>query len=108
MVSIMKFYKVLFTTLVPLIAFGQNPAPQNGEMPMPIYKVEVVSRSVAAVSYRNRSGWTKIDFQGTVLAPQAKGTAEVNSRLGHMEVKVDMKGLPAANSYGDYARRPCR
>jgi outer membrane protein OmpA-like peptidoglycan-associated protein len=69
-------------------------------MPMPIYKVEVVSRSVAAVSYRNRSGWTKIDFQGTVLAPQAKGTAEVNSRLGHMEIKVDVKGLPAARSFG--------
>jgi outer membrane protein OmpA-like peptidoglycan-associated protein len=96
----MKFCKVFLAFLVPFIAFGQNPVPQNGDMPMPIYKVEVVSRSVAAVSYRNRSGWTKIDFQGTVLAPQAKGTAEVNSRLGHMEVKVDMKGLPAANSYG--------
>jgi outer membrane protein OmpA-like peptidoglycan-associated protein len=96
----MKFHIVFLATLVPFIALGQNPAPQNGDMPMPIYKVEVVSRSVAAVSYRNRSGWTKIDFQGTVLAPQAKGTAEVNSRLGHMEIKVDVKGLPAATSYG--------
>jgi hypothetical protein len=67
---------------------------------MPIFKVEVVSRSIAAVSYRNRSGWTKVDLQGTSLAPQAKGSAEVNSRLGHMEIKVGVKDLPAANSYG--------
>ena len=67
---------------------------------MPIFKVEVVSRSIAAVSYRNRSGWTKVDLQGTALAPQAKGSAEVNSRLGHMEIKLNVKDLPAANSYG--------
>jgi outer membrane protein OmpA-like peptidoglycan-associated protein len=75
---------------------GQN-APGG---PNPIFRVQVVSRSIQAVSYRNRSGWTKIDFQGTSLAPQAKGTAEVNSRLGHMEIKVDVKKLPAASSFG--------
>lgn len=52
------------------------------------------------MSYRNRSGWTKVDFQGTSIAPQAKGTADVNSRLGHMEIKVDVKGLPAASTFG--------
>jgi outer membrane protein OmpA-like peptidoglycan-associated protein len=73
----------------------QNPPGAN-----PIFRVQVVSRSVAAVSYRNRSGWTKIDFQGTSLAPQAKGSAEVNSRLGHMEIKFNVKNLPAASSFG--------
>jgi len=68
--------------------------------PNPIFKVEVVSRSIQAVSYRNRSGWTKIDFQGTSLAPQSKGTAEVNSRLGHMEIKLDVKKLPAPTNFG--------
>lgn len=66
----------------------------------PIFKVEVVSRNIQAVSYRNHSGWTKIDFQGTSLAPKAKGTADINSRLGHMEVKVDVKDLPAARNFG--------
>jgi outer membrane protein OmpA-like peptidoglycan-associated protein len=66
----------------------------------PIFKVEVVSRSIAAISYRNRSGSTKVDFQGTSLAPTAKGKAEVTSRLGHTEVKIEVKGLPAARQFG--------
>ena len=100
LVPIMKAYTCFLATLLPLIALGQTPAPQTGDTQVPIFKVEVVSRSIAAVSYRNRSGGTKIDFQGTSLAPQAKGTAEVNSRLGHMDIKVSMKDLPAANSFG--------
>jgi outer membrane protein OmpA-like peptidoglycan-associated protein len=75
-----------------------RPANSNGQVP--IFKVQVVSRSIQAVSYRNRSGWTKVDFQGTSLAPQAQGHADVNSRLGHMEVKLDVKHLPAARTFG--------
>jgi hypothetical protein len=74
-----------------------QPAPAGN---VPIFRVQVVSRSIQAVSYRNRSGWTKIDFQGTSLAPQARGTADVNGRTGHMEIKLDVKGLPAARSFG--------
>jgi outer membrane protein OmpA-like peptidoglycan-associated protein len=96
----MKAYICILTTLLPLIALGQTAAPQSAEQSVPIFKVEVVSRSIAAVSYRNRSGWTKVDFQGTALAPKSKGEAEVNSRLGHMEIKLNVKDLPAANSYG--------
>ncbi len=99
LVPIMKAYTSFCAILMPLLAFGQNPA-QTTEMPTPIFKVEVVSRSIQAVSYRNRSGWTKVDLQGTVLAPQAKGSAEVNSRLGHMEIKLNVRDLPSASSYG--------
>jgi outer membrane protein OmpA-like peptidoglycan-associated protein len=74
--------------------------PVNTNGPVPIFKVQVVSRSIQAVSYRNHSGWTKIDFQGTSLAPQAQGHADVNSRLGHMEIKLDVKHLPAARTFG--------
>lgn len=72
----------------------------NTNGPVPIFKVQVVSRSIQAVSYRNHSGWTKIDFQGTSLAPQATGSADVNSRLGHMEIKLNAKHLPAARQFG--------
>ena len=67
----MKVYLCFLATLLPLASFGQN-AGRTGDIPTPIFKVEVVSRSIAAVSYRNRSGWTKIDLTGTPLAPQAK------------------------------------
>lgn len=93
--------------LAPFALFAQEPNPTQTipqQTPpggsVPVYRVQVVSRNIQAVSYRNRSGWTKIDFQGTTLAPQAKGNAEVNSRLGHMEIKFEVKNLPAARNFG--------
>lgn len=87
-----------------LVAQEKNPTQSSDTGgptgPNPIFRVEVVSRSISAISYRNRSGWTKVDFQGTSIAPKAHGTAEVNSRLGNMEVKVDIRGLPAPATYG--------
>lgn len=66
----------------------------------PIFKVQVVSRSIAAVSYRNRSGWTKIDFSGTALAPKAHGEAEVGNQVGDTHIKVDIKDLPNPQQFG--------
>jgi outer membrane protein OmpA-like peptidoglycan-associated protein len=66
----------------------------------PIFRVQVVSRSVAAVSYRDRSGWTRVDFQGTSIAPQAKGSADVRGQLGHVEIKLDVRNLPAPRTFG--------
>ena len=99
LVPTMKVYTCFLVTLLPLVALGQNAA-QTPDTSTPIFKVEVVSRSISAVCYRNRSGWTKVDLQGTSLAPQAKGLAEVNSRLGHMEIRLNVKDLPAANAFG--------
>jgi len=80
-------------------AVGQKPA--VGPDGNPIFRVQVVSRSIAAVTYRDRSGWTKVDLQGTSLAPKAKGNANVRSQLGHMEVKFEIKNLPSARTFGD-------
>lgn len=66
----------------------------------PVFKVQVVSRTIKAVSYRNRSGWTRLDFQGTALAPKAKGSIDVNSRKGYIEVKASVRGLPPAVGFG--------
>lgn len=73
---------------------------ENAGNPNPIFRVQVVARDVPAVSYRNRSGWTKVDFQGTSLAPQAKGQAQVRSEAGYIRVKVDIKKLPSARTFG--------
>ncbi len=66
----------------------------------PIYRVTVVSRTTQAISYRHRSGWTKLDFKGTALAPEAKGTIDVNSRQGYIEVKAKMSKLQSATRFG--------
>ncbi len=80
---------------------NQNSDTQPANGANPIFRVQVVSRTIKAVSYRNRSGWTKVDFQGTALAPRAEGRADVNSRKGFMEVKTSVKRLPAASSFGN-------
>jgi hypothetical protein len=74
-------------------------APQAGG-DQPIFRVTVVERTTNAVSYRHRSGWTKVDLKGTPLAPDATGHADVNSRPGYIEVKTEMHKLLPASQYG--------
>ncbi len=76
-----------------------NPPPSAGE-PQPVFRVTVVERTTSAVSYRHRSGWTKVDLHGTPLAPQATGHADVNSRPGYIEIKTQMHHLESAQRYG--------
>jgi outer membrane protein OmpA-like peptidoglycan-associated protein len=100
-------YFLLYLAMATLFAQEPNPLQSVPQKPAqdsqgnPIFRVQVVSRSIAAVTYRDRSGWTKIDFQGTSLAPKAKGNAQVRSQPGYMQVKVDIKGLPAAQTFGE-------
>jgi outer membrane protein OmpA-like peptidoglycan-associated protein len=79
--------------------WAQAPPPQLNEAP-PIFRVTVVERTTNAVSYRHRSGWTKVDLHGTPLAPDATGHADVNSRPGYIEVKTEMHKLLPASQYG--------
>src|SRR5881227_3964494 len=67
---------------------------------MPIYRVNVVSRTAKAVNYRHRSGSTKVDFQGTALMPRAKGDARVDSKQGYLEIDAHMKDMEAPSKFG--------
>jgi outer membrane protein OmpA-like peptidoglycan-associated protein len=66
----------------------------------PVYRVNVVSRSVEAVNYRHRGGSTKIDFQGTSLMPDGSGEAKVDSKAGRLEINAEFKSVRNANYYG--------
>ena len=66
----------------------------------PIYRVTVTSRTTKAISYRNRSGATKIDFNGTALMPDAHGQAKVESKKGYIEIEVEFRNLPEATQFG--------
>ena len=68
---------------------------QSGET-VPLFKVQVVSRTIEAVNYRHLGGETKVGMVGTTLMPQAKGDAHVDSRHGRVVIsaKVDKVGDP--------------
>jgi len=100
-------------TLMTLLASGcvftnlwaqvTNPTVARDELqagPQPVYRVTVVARTTKAVNYRHRSGWTKVDLQGTPLAPEATGHADVNSRKGYLQVKAEMHHLKPASRFG--------
>jgi outer membrane protein OmpA-like peptidoglycan-associated protein len=67
----------------------------------PVYRVNVVSRTTRAVTYKHRSGSTKIDFQGTDLMPAAAGEARIESKRGALEVEAEFSGLDRPTSFGN-------
>ncbi|MGA2204002.1 MAG: OmpA family protein [Terriglobales bacterium] len=69
--------------------------------PTPIFRVNVVSRSVQAVNYRYRSGATKLDFAGTDLMPSANGEAKVNSKPGSIEIEAEFGNLQKPTTFGN-------
>src|SRR6185369_12779883 len=66
----------------------------------PIYRVTVTERTTKAISYRNRSGATKIDFAGTALMPAAHAEAKVESKKGYIEIEVEFRNLSEATQFG--------
>jgi outer membrane protein OmpA-like peptidoglycan-associated protein len=66
-----------------------------------IYRENVVSRTTRAVSYKHRSGSTKIDFAGTDLMAAAQGEARVESKRGALEIKAEFSGLERPTAFGN-------
>ena len=69
--------------------------------PTPIFRVNVVSRSVQAVNYEHRSGASKLDFAGTDLMPSANGEAKVNSKRGSIEIDAEFGDLRVPTTFGN-------
>ena len=69
--------------------------------PTPIFRVNVVSRSVQAVNYKHRSGASKVDFAGTDLMPGANGQAKVESKKGYIEIEVEFGNLQSPKTFGN-------
>src|SRR6202795_1637679 len=67
----------------------------------PEYRMNVVSRTTQAVSYKHRSGATKISFQGTDLMPGGAGEAKVESKRGALEIEAEFSGLGRPTSFGN-------
>src|SRR6202140_4504480 len=82
-------------------AGAQTQLPADSGNPTPTYRINVVSRTTRAVSYRHRSGSTKINFQGTDLMPGAAGEAKVDSKRGTMKIEAEFSGLDRPKSFGN-------
>lgn len=67
----------------------------------PTFRVNVISRSVAAVNYKHRSGSTHVDFVGTDLMPLANGEAKVQSERGSIKIRAEFGNLQSPKSFGN-------
>jgi outer membrane protein OmpA-like peptidoglycan-associated protein len=76
----------------------QQSVPQDGSMP--VYRVTVVARTTKAINYHHRSGFTRIDFRGTALMPEAHGEARVESKQGVIKIDANMEKLQPATKFG--------
>ena len=80
---------------------AQTQAPADSGNPTPTFRTNVLSRTTRAVTYRHRSGATKINFRGTDLMPAATGEAKVASKRGALEIEVEFSGLDRPTSFGN-------
>lgn len=80
-------------------AQNNTQAPADSGTPTPTFRVNVVSRSTPAISYRHRSGATKVNFLGTDLMAGATGEAKVESKRGALEIEVEFAGLDRPTSF---------
>ncbi len=67
---------------------------------VPIFSVEVTSRTIRAVNYHHRQGTTKIDFRGTALMPDARGQAEVTPNDGATRINLHFDHLSNPLQFG--------
>ncbi len=102
-------FKISTITLAVVMTFGvsaeaqslpQTQVPGHSGNPTPAYRINVVNRTTPAVTYKHRSGATKINFQGTDLMPSAAGEAKVESKRGALEIEVEFSGLDRPTSFG--------
>jgi outer membrane protein OmpA-like peptidoglycan-associated protein len=96
-----KFFGIIFAIFLTLASLQAQTAPDTQHPNrVPIYRIQVVARTITAINYRHRSGQTKVDFRGTSLLPDAIGSAEVQSRQGTIKVDVKFKHMQYASRFG--------
>jgi len=84
----------------------QRPPQPQGEIrpdpnsPQPIFRIEVVEHTIAAVNYLHRGGSTRIDFNGTPVMAMGRGSAKVESERGVIKISADFKNMAPPSSFG--------
>jgi len=84
----------------------RKPTPPQGEIQadpnssQPIFRIEVVEHTIAAVNYLHRGGSTRIDFNGTPIMAMGKGSAKVESERGVIKIGAEFKNMAPPSSFG--------
>jgi len=95
---------LLLSSTVAVHAQAPNPVQAavtpNADGGVPIYRVDVTSRTVSAVNYHNREGSTHIDFRGTALMPAARGEARVTANTGATRISLNFDHLSNPAQFG--------
>ncbi len=92
---------ITFTPLfVAMTVVFASTVPVQAAASVPLYQVTVVQNSAKAINYRYLKSSTMIDFKGTVLLADAKGSAEIKSKAGATEIDAEFKNLPSATQFG--------
>lgn len=79
---------------------GQGEIRPDPNAPQPIFRIEVVEHTVAAVNYLHRGGSTRIDFNGTPIMSMGKGSAKVESERGVIKIGAEFKNMAPPSSFG--------
>jgi len=82
-----------------MLAQATDPGPVQASS-QPLYRVDVIERTTRAVNYGYRTVPTKIDLRGTVLAAEAHGEAQVESRRGAVQIEAKVERLPPPARFG--------
>ena len=90
----------LFSYLAIPLALTVASASPADERDAPIYRITVVQRSLPAVNYGQRSGPTKVDFRGTVLAPETRGSATIEAKAGAVSIHAKLTALDPPAKFG--------
>ena len=103
----MKSFATLFlmagalgAQIVPNPTQSSRPAGGSSDMPQPIFRVTVTSRTTKAINYHHRTGTTMVDLKGTALMPASTGVAKVQSNTGATKMTVDLHKMSSPSSFG--------
>ena len=80
--------------------YSQGTAISSTGETVPIFRVQVVSRTIEAVNYRHLGGETKVGMMGTTLMPLGKGDAHVDSRHGRAVISAKFDKVGPAAQFG--------
>jgi outer membrane protein OmpA-like peptidoglycan-associated protein len=83
-----------------LLGFGGGTlAAQNLNQPQ-VPDADVISKSIKAIGYSLDSGATNVAFVGTTAAPNARGEAKVDAKMGGTKIELKASGLPQPTTLG--------